>query len=81
MKPRRPNYSHDFGGVYYRDELKFKPDPSIRALIGKGDYSVILDGASYLGTNQELLASGGLFANLHSLNFASFDDVPKELMK
>ena len=51
MQTRRPNYTHEFIGAEYRDELKFKPDPSIRAFIGKGDYSVILDGGSYPGTN------------------------------
>ena len=33
-----------------------------------------------IGSHKELLASGGLFSPLHSLNFSSFDDVPKEIV-
>jgi len=51
MKPRRPNYSHDFIGIEYGDELKFKHDPSIRARVGKDPHGVILEGVSYSGTN------------------------------
>lgn len=32
------------------------------------------------GTHDELLARGGLYANLYRLNYASFDDVPDELI-
>ena len=34
-----------------------------------------------IGSHKELLASGGLFSRLHSLNFSSFDDVPKEIVE
>ena len=33
------------------------------------------------GTHEELLKSGGLFARLHSLNYASFDDIPEVLVQ
>lgn len=32
------------------------------------------------GTHDELMARGGLYANLYRLNYASFDDVPDELI-
>ena len=34
-----------------------------------------------IGNYKELLASGGLFSRLHSLNFSSFDDVPKGIVE
>ena len=34
-----------------------------------------------IGSHKELLASGGLFSRLHSLNFSSFDDVPGEIVE
>ncbi len=33
------------------------------------------------GTHEELLKLGGLFARLHSLNYASFDDIPEVLVQ
>ena len=34
-----------------------------------------------IGGQKELLTSGELFSRLHSLNFSSFDDVPKEIVE
>jgi ATP-binding cassette subfamily B protein len=30
------------------------------------------------GTHEELLLKKGLYANLYSLNYASFDDIPED---
>ena len=48
------------------------------ATVRKADQIVVMQEGRIAekGTHQELLASGGLFASLHSLNFASFDDIP-----
>ena len=48
--------------------------------IEKADQIVVMQEGRIVekGTHEELLESGGLFASLHSLNFDSFDDVPKE---
>ena len=53
------------------------------ATVRKADQIVVMQEGRIVekGTHQELLASGGLFASLHSLNFASFDDVPEDLVK
>ena len=32
------------------------------------------------GTHDELLEHGGLYSRLYSLNYASFDDMPDELI-
>ena len=48
------------------------------ATVRKADQIVVMQEGRIAekGTHQELLASGGLFASLHSLNFASFDEIP-----
>ena len=33
------------------------------------------------GTHDQLVEHGGLYANLYSMNYASFDDVPDEMMR
>ena len=39
---------------------------------------VLKDGSIFEeGTHEELLLKKGLYANLHSLNYASFDDIPE----
>ena len=53
------------------------------ATIRKADQIVVMQEGRIVekGTHKNLLESGGLFASLHSLNFASFDDVPEEMVK
>ena len=53
------------------------------ATVSKADQIVVMQEGRIVekGTHEELLESGGLFASLHSLNFASFDDVPEEMVK
>ena len=53
------------------------------ATVRKADQIVVMQEGRIVekGTHEELLESGGLFASLHSLNFASFDDVPEEMVK
>lgn len=53
------------------------------ATIRKADKIVVMQEGQIVeqGNHQELLASGGLFARLHSLNYASFDDIPNELVQ
>ena len=53
------------------------------ATVRKADQIVVMQEGRIVekGTHEELLESGGLFAGLHSLNFASFDDVPEEMVR
>ena len=53
------------------------------ATVRKADQIVVMQEGRIVeqGNHQELLASGGLFARLHSLNYASFDDIPNELVQ
>ena len=53
------------------------------ATVRKADKIVVMQEGRIVeqGNHQELLASGGLFARLHSLNYASFDDIPNELVQ
>ncbi|MCH2294566.1 MAG: ABC transporter ATP-binding protein/permease [SAR324 cluster bacterium] len=53
------------------------------ATVRKADQIVVMQEGRIVekGTHEELLESGGLFASLHSLNFASFDDVPEEMVR
>jgi ATP-binding cassette subfamily B protein len=34
-----------------------------------------------MGNHNELMALGGLYARLYSMNYASFDDIPDELIQ
>ena len=47
---RRPNFSFDLIGVQEGDELYFKKATEIRGF-AKGNYSVIVDGIEFDGTN------------------------------
>ena len=53
------------------------------ATIRKADIIVVMQEGRIVeqGNYQELLASGGLFARLHSLNYTSFDDIPNEMVQ
>ena len=53
------------------------------ATVRKADQIVVMQEGRIVekGNHEELLESGGLFASLHSLNFASFDDVPEEMVR
>jgi len=33
------------------------------------------------GSHAELMALGGLYSRLYSMNYASFDDIPEELIR
>ena len=53
------------------------------ATVRKADIIVVMQEGRIVeqGNHQELLASGGLFARLHSLNYTSFDDNPNEMVQ
>ena len=53
------------------------------ATVMKADQIVVMQDGRIVekGTHEELLESGGFFASLQSLNFASFDDVSEEMVK
>lgn len=53
------------------------------ATVRKADQIIVMQEGRIVekGTHEKLLESGGLFASLHSLNFASFDDVPEEMVR
>jgi len=38
-------------------------------------------GIAETGTHSELMAKGGLYARLYSMNYASFDDIPEDLVQ
>ncbi len=53
------------------------------ATIRKADKIIVLQDGRIIesGNHQQLLEVGGLYARLYSLNYASFDDIPEELIK
>ena len=53
------------------------------ATIRKADKIIVLQDGRIIesGNHQQLLELGGLYARLYSLNYASFDDIPEELIK
>jgi ATP-binding cassette subfamily B protein len=53
------------------------------ATIRKADKIIVLQDGRIIeiGNHQELLELGGLYAQLYSLNYASFDDIPEELIQ
>ena len=53
------------------------------ATIRKADKIIVLQDGRIIesGNHQQLLDLGGLYARLYSLNYASFDDIPEELIK
>jgi len=53
------------------------------ATIRKADKIIVLQDGRIIetGNHQELLELGGLYARLYSLNYASFDDIPEELIQ
>ena len=52
------------------------------ATIRKADKIIVLqDGRIIESGNHQQLELGGLYARLYSLNYASFDDIPEELIK
>ena len=53
------------------------------ATIRKADKIIVLQDGRIIesGNHHQLLELGGLYAQLYSLNYASFDDIPQELIK
>ena len=53
------------------------------ATIRKADKIIVLQEGRIIesGNHHQLLELGGLYARLYSLNYASFDDIPEELIK
>ena len=53
------------------------------ATIRKADKIIVLQDGRIIesGNHHQLLELGGLYAQLYSLNYASFDDIPEELIK
>jgi ATP-binding cassette subfamily B protein len=53
------------------------------ATIRKADKIIVLQDGRIIetGNHQQLLELGGLYAQLYSLNYASFDDIPEELVR
>ena len=53
------------------------------ATIRKADKIIVLQNGRIIesGNHHQLLELGGLYAQLYSLNYASFDDIPEELIK
>ena len=53
------------------------------ATIRKADKIIVLQDGRIIesGNHHQLLELGGLYARLYSLNYASFDDIPEELIK
>ena len=53
------------------------------ATIRKADKIIVLQDGRIIesGNHQQLLELGGLYARLYFLNYASFDDIPEELIK
>ena len=53
------------------------------ATIRKADKIIVLQNGRIIesGNHHQLLELGGLYAQLYSLNYASFDDIPQELIK
>jgi len=53
------------------------------ATVRKADQIIVLQDGQIIetGSHGELMELGGLYARLYSLNYASFDDIPEDLIQ